>query len=85
VSSRSDKIAWWLLLVWCFAAAVHAWTGHKAQSVSAISIILAYAAILIYGLFFQSREEFREAGLKYVSLAMILVLWWVLLYAVFAK
>jgi hypothetical protein len=74
-----------VLLVWGLVAGIVSWVGRKTERTSAILIVSAYLAVLIYGFFFQSKEEFRKARLKYIGFVVILVFWSFLGLAAFRK
>ena len=85
MNTRFKNAVGWLLLAWCFAAGVVAWVSKKTEKVSAVLIVSGYSAILVYGLFFRSREELRKAKVEYIGFAAVLVFWLFLSYAVFVK
>jgi hypothetical protein len=85
VNIRFKNVLGWVLLVWGFAAGIVSWIGRKTERISAILIVSAYLAVLIYGFFFQPREEFRKARFKYLGFAVILVFWSFLCFAAFSR
>jgi len=72
VTARFKSVLGRLLLIWSLVAGVIAWVDRKAGKLSAALMISGYSAILIYGLFFRSKEEFRKARSEYLGFAAVL-------------
>jgi hypothetical protein len=76
----------WLLLACGAGAGIYVWVyGGKDVKFSAVLIAIAYAAILIHGLFLNPREELRKHKLEYIGFAAIFAFWLLLTVAVFVR
>jgi hypothetical protein len=85
VTARVKSALGRLLLGWCLVAGVVSWVDRKSGKLSAALMISGYSAILIYGLFFRSREEFRKARSEYLGFAAILAFLLFLFYVNFVR
>jgi hypothetical protein len=85
VTTRFKSVVGRLLLIWSLVAGVIAWVARKTEKLSAVLLISMFSAVLIYGFFFKSREEFRKTKSEYLGFAAILAFLLFLFYVNFVR